>query len=168
MFRLYIVRHGPAVELGEKGVETDFDRMLSQDGLIKTRLAASGLRAMNCRPWLILTSPLVRATETADILKDVLQPEKGVGVDERLSPGVPMKQRLAMLLDQPSYPTMVVGHMPDLAELASILVAGKHASFSMTFKKAAACCITFDEEIDYGTGCLDWLIQPRHLRALAE
>ena len=166
MPRLYIVRHGPAVDVGENGVENDADRMLSKEGIEKTLKAAGGLAAMNCRPWRIVSSPLVRAQETADILREVLKPEQGVEIEKRLAPGTSTKKLVRWLQDQSSYPTMLVGHMPDLARLASALVVGKQARANMTFKKAAACCITFNEDVDMGSGCLDWLIQPRHLRAL--
>lgn len=166
MRRIIIVRHGPAVRIGENGVETDSDRMLSEEGIIKTRLAAGGLNAMKCQPWQIVTSPLLRARQTADILSEALSPEKGIEESDFLCPGTSMEKMISWLQDQPSYPMMLVGHMPDMAELASTLVAGNQM-INITVKKAAACSITFDEDIDPGEGCLDWLLQPRHLRALA-
>ena len=168
MMRLYIVRHGPAVDIGDDGVETDFDRMLSKEGVEKTRLAAKGLRQMNCKPWRILTSPLVRAYQTAEILQEVLMAEEGVEVSDKLAPGTSMQELIAWVQELPAYPIMVVGHMPDLADLATVLVSGENGWVNMTFKKAAACCITFDEDVDFSSGCLDWLLQPRHLRALAQ
>ena len=93
--------------------------------------------------------------------------EEGVTVSDKLAPGTNMQELITWFQEMPTYPIMVVGHMPDLADLATVLVSGENGWVNMTFKKAAACCITFDEDVDFSSGCLDWLLQPRHLRALA-
>ena len=69
--RLYIVRHGIAVPHGTPGVAED-DRPLTKDGIKKTRQAAEGLRAIECFPEIILSSPLPRAKQTAEIVLDAL------------------------------------------------------------------------------------------------
>ena len=62
---------------------------------------------------------------------------------------------------------MAVGHMPDLAVLASVLLA-KGSCLDIVFKKSGVCCISFDGPTKASAGRLDWLMQPKHLRALAK
>lgn len=71
---LYIVRHGIAVDLGKEGVTQDDDRMLNGEGRKKTRQIAKALRKLDCTPGRVVTSPLIRAAETADILAAELKP----------------------------------------------------------------------------------------------
>ena len=56
--------------------------------------------------------------------------------------------------------------MPHLAYLAALLLSGS-VDMTIDFKKASVCCISFLDEVRCGEGCLEWLLPPRHLRALA-
>ena len=65
---LYIVRHGIAVDIGTNGVTSDATRMLSEEGRRKTNEIGASLAVLGVTADIILTSPLVRAYETAEIL----------------------------------------------------------------------------------------------------
>jgi phosphohistidine phosphatase len=67
---------------------------------------------------------------------------------------------------RPATEAMLVGHMPYLAETASELLGGT-TRIMITLKRAGVCCISFESEPAEGKGRLEWLLQPRHLRALA-
>lgn len=164
---LYIVRHGIAVDVGEQGVRTDRARMLSATGRERTREAAEGLARLNCRPERVLASPLVRARETAAILASVLAPSPDIETVEWLQPGVAATESQLYLESAPSAPLMLVGHMPGVADLASLLLTGEERRLRLVFKKAAVCCLSFDGRLRAGTGCLEWLLQPGALRQLA-
>jgi phosphohistidine phosphatase len=164
--RVYIVRHGTAVEVGEEGVTGDVDRHLSGPGRVKTEEVARGLRALGGVPDRLVTSPLVRARQTAEILAAVLAPGINVDVVDQLCPGSRTLAIVAWLQKHSGDSVMLVGHMPDLVVLGSCLLTG-HSEVNMVFKKAAAMHISFDNEIEAGEGCLEWLLQPRILRALA-
>lgn len=158
-----IVRHGPAVDVGENGVKRDGDRMLSDEGREKTAAVAAGLRALECRPDHIFTSPLIRARETAELLASGLMDNGAVTMAEELLPGVPTSDIIAWLARQKASELMLVGHLPSVAELASALIAGTD-DVDVAFKKATACRISFDTRVRVGAGTLEWLLPPRVLR----
>lgn len=164
---LYIVRHGIAVDVGEQGVRTDRDRTLSATGRERTREAALGLARLNCRPQCVLTSPLVRAQETAAILARILTASPTFDIAEWLQPGVAATESRVYLESARSAAIMLVGHMPGVADMASLLLTGDERRLRLVFKKAAVCCLSFDDRPRVGSGCLKWLLQPGALRQLA-
>ena len=73
MIELYLMRHGIAADLGEAGVVKDADRPLTPEGREKMKLAAVGLRKAGMKFNLILTSPLLRSRQTAEVVADALE-----------------------------------------------------------------------------------------------
>ncbi|MBN1672733.1 MAG: phosphohistidine phosphatase SixA [Kiritimatiellae bacterium] len=161
--KLYLLRHGIAVDVGEEGVACDADRMLSAKGRKRTGKVVAGLARLGCQPERIVSSPLVRAAQTAQLAAEHLAPERGVSLCEGLAPGAPLAPLLAWLEKQTENALMLVGHMPDLADLAAVLLV-RGAGPAMTFKKAGVCCLSFPDRVRAGEGCLEWLIQPKLLR----
>jgi len=164
---LLIVRHGIAQARGAAGVASDFERPLTADGRSRTRQAAEGLRALGYKPDRIGTSPLRRALETADILAQVLCPEVAVEQCGFLGEGADTEDVARWLKESREQTVLVVGHMPDVADIASGFLS-RRSLLDMTFKKAAVCCVSFQERPAPGEGRLEWMLQPRHLRALAD
>jgi phosphohistidine phosphatase len=138
--------------------------MLSEEGRKRTAQAAGGLLALECAPERILSSPLARAAETAEIVRRALR-GPGVEVADELRPGTGPDACARWLagLDGDSF--LLVGHAPDLPMLASALLAGQGV-VDVLLKKAAVCRITFEGEIAPGRGTLEWLLQPGMLRRL--
>ncbi|MCD4824092.1 MAG: phosphohistidine phosphatase SixA [Phycisphaerae bacterium] len=163
---LLIVRHGIAQDRGAPGVRRDDDRVLTDMGRLYTTLAARGLRTLGCKPGHIGTSPLPRADETARIMAEVLAPDITVQKCSFMQPGGDVRDLVKWLGNRDEKSVMIVGHMPDLAETVVALLTG-HGDFDMQFRKAAACCLQFDEKPTAGTASLLWLMQPKQLRALA-
>lgn len=159
---IYIFRHGIAVNVGDAGVTSDAERMLSPQGEQKTARTAAGLAAVGCAPERILSSPLVRARQTAAIAGDILRIRKIEEVPQ-LKPGVSADEQIRWLAKETSVDTMLVGHMPDLADLASAMLC-KQGTVEIQLKKAAACAISFEGKVRAGGGRLEWLIQPGQLR----
>lgn len=160
---VYFVRHGMA----EDGASMDDDlRPLSAEGREKTAQIARGLRETGCEPDLVAASPLIRAGQTAGILAE------GLGVGQPpvtlscLRPGGNFAEFMSWLERQEVESLAVVGHMPDIAEFAQRCLTGR-ILFSMTFRKAAVCCVEFEAEPAAGRGRLEWLMQPGSLRRLA-
>jgi phosphohistidine phosphatase len=168
---LYIVRHGIAQGPDAEGLSSDTDRALTKEGKARTREVARGLRVIGVRPHTIGTSPCRRAEETARILAKELRPEFPLAVCDFLAPGGAREAGAVgplvdWLLTLDAEAVMVVGHMPDVADMASgLLHAG--GGIDLVFKKAAVCCISFPGVPAEGAGSLEWLLQPGHLRALA-
>ena len=163
---LFIVRHGIAQARGTAGLRSDAERSLTPKGRQRARQAAEGLRAMGCRPGRIGTSPLPRAEQTARIIGEALGCGAAVEVCQFLAPGANADD-VTPWLGQDDVDAMIVGHMPDVADIASELLSGG-GRLSIVFKKSAACCIAFDGRPAAGEGRLEWLIQPRQLRSLPE
>jgi phosphohistidine phosphatase len=158
-YELYIMRHGIAVERGTAGYADDAKRPLTAEGKKKMQAVTAGLVRVGFDPDWIVTSPLVRAAETAEIVAD--------GLGDALRPGGSAEALLTFLAKQPGRRrVLVVGHEPDLSELAARLVgAGRHARLG--FKKGGCCLITFDEFPPRSAGQLVWWLTPRLMRKLA-
>lgn len=165
--KILLIRHGKAEErsLLSLSAKKDARRALTESGRRDMRKAAKGLRKFAPDIDLLAASPLVRAQETADIVAKVF------GVNDvleqpLLAPGVEAPLLLDWLGTQPPASTIaLVGHEPDLSQLATWLLSARDASF-IVFKKGACALIEFDGKPAAGRGVLAWLLQPGQLRKL--
>jgi phosphohistidine phosphatase len=123
--QLLFLRHGPAEPKNDWSGD-DEDRPLTAQGKLLVSDMACSLPRLKTRPDLILTSPLVRAQQTADIVGDCLAAPKPVVTDKRLAPGFGMKQLEKVLRDYADVEVlMLVGHDPDFSELVRALTGGR-------------------------------------------
>ena len=83
---LYILRHGIAVEHGAAGYEKDSERPLTGKGERKVWMIAEAMEAMKISFDLILSSPLVRARQTAEIVAEALKAKKRLELTDTLAP----------------------------------------------------------------------------------
>lgn len=162
--RVLLIRHGRAEDRAPDG--RDASRRLTDDGRARMREAARGLRTQIEQLDLIATSPLPRARETAEIVAQTLGSAAPETLD-MLAPGVESKALLRWLAQQPATATVtLVGHEPDLSQLAALLSFGM-SSTGIQMKKGAACLIDFDAAPAPGAGTLVFLMQPAQLRRLS-
>jgi phosphohistidine phosphatase len=165
-YELYIMRHGIAAERSAAAFADDTKRPLTPEGKKKTRECVAGLVRTGFEPDWIVTSPLVRAAETAAIVTDEVGSRAPVDTCDALLPGgspEPLITFLAKRSDRRH--VLVVGHEPDLSELAARLIgAGRHANLS--FKKAGCCLISFLEFPPKSPGQLVWWLTPKLMRKL--
>ncbi len=160
---LYLIRHGLAAERGT--YTNDGDRPLTEAGYKKTRQVAKRLLDLNLRFDQILTSPLVRARQTADILVDI-----GLGKTLQevgyLAPGGNIHAWVDWFHTwKDTNPSCIalVGHEPDLSEWAEILLWGK-ASGVLVLKKAGVIGLTLPlDGSPIASSQLFWLTPPRLL-----
>lgn len=162
--QLLIVRHGLAAEQAEWAPRPDADRPLTDEGQRRMRAAALGLRQVLPEVSAVLTSPLKRARQTADVLGAVY------GVTPRVVPelsgGQPPGEVLALLRSLPALDVVVlVGHEPDLSTLIGLLLSGEAQSF-VKLGKGAACLLELDQ-LEPAGATQRWLLTPSLLRALA-
>lgn len=164
---VYLMRHGIAAEPSRD--VADADRALTDEGIRKTTRVAEGLRALEVRPDAILSSPLRRAEETAQIACRVLTPHGVVVLNPALAGGRPAID-IARNLKPPrgAGHVLLVGHQPDLGELASYLMTGSAGVAPLPFKKAAVACIETAALPPRSTGLLHWFLTPGQLRAIAD
>ncbi|HEV2177750.1 MAG TPA: phosphohistidine phosphatase SixA [Terriglobia bacterium] len=162
---LYFMRHAAALA-GDGSVFDDAKRPLTPDGKAKLKQIAGGLRRLGFPVDWIVTSPLVRAVETAEIVAESVG-DVPVDFCDALRPGGAAEALVAFLAKQPVRKRiLLVGHEPGLSELAArLLGAGRHAGLS--FKKGGCCLITFSEFPPKSPGRLVWWLTPRVMRKLA-
>jgi phosphohistidine phosphatase len=167
--KLLIIRHALAEdkELWAQTGASDDDRPLTVEGRAKMAKTASGLHSIISDIKLLATSPLLRARQTGEIVAA----EYGlsiVSITETLVPSRPSADFVAWLAGRGSTGVVaVVGHEPHLGALATSLVSGVEESH-IELKKGAACLVSFAGVPAAGGGRLRWLMQPSHLRRLAE
>jgi phosphohistidine phosphatase len=159
-----IVRHATAVDHGDPAYSRDDDRPLTPDGIHKFRAAVRGLKELGVRLDRIVTSPLVRARQTAEILRDGLAPDLDLDVSRHLAPGGDYEALLRDVAALGADRVAVVGHEPHLSGLASHVLVGAKARASVLLKKGAAALVVFDGKPEAGSGTLEWLLQPAALR----
>ncbi|MBF2097375.1 MAG: phosphohistidine phosphatase SixA [Gloeomargaritaceae cyanobacterium C42_A2020_066] len=160
---LYLIRHGLAGE-GDLEPEADRARPLTPEGQRKTRRVAQRLVALNIQVQTILTSPLPRAAQTAEILK---QENLGLRLEtvDFLAPGGSYGDACAWLHNWRSLgggDVAWVGHQPELGGWAETLVWG-HAQDRLVLKKAGVVGLSFTENDPAGRALLFWLTPPRLL-----
>ena len=161
---LYLVRHAIAAERGPKYPD-DRLRPLTPAGARKFGESVPGLAAIDVSIDFVLTSPLVRARETAQILSSRLKSRPAIAEVEALSPGGRSQAVLeAIKTHARRYPRLaLVGHEPDLGELAARLLGARG---NVEFKKGGVCLIEVDGATPGGPGTLRWMLPPKALRAL--
>jgi phosphohistidine phosphatase len=116
---------------------------------------------------LVLTSPLRRAVETAELLAEACDREVPVESFAALAPGHSYRGVLARLAELGQDEVVaLVGHEPDLGKLAGVMLLGAPAALPL--KKAGACVISFAGPVSAGTGRLEWFLPPRALRRGAQ
>jgi phosphohistidine phosphatase len=160
---LYLIRHGVAAERGENYPDDD-KRPLTQQGVERLKQEADGLIALDITFDVILTSPLVRARQTAEILAAALPSRPAVVNTDALAPGVSRGAIVDELARHARHERIaLVGHEPGVGELAARLVGARKA---MEFKKGSICRIDVQAFPPTGTGQLRWFLTPRMLRRL--
>jgi phosphohistidine phosphatase len=162
MSELYVVRHGIAVLHGTPGVY-DNDRPLTERGRKRMRQIARGLRRLAIEPDGIVSSPLPRAWQTAEIIAEVL----GLSSCLEASDDLRVDRSAAMIRDWISSRVesrlMIVGHDPAFTDLVGLLVTGRAGPPVCALKKGAVAVFS-RRQGETGTYALDWLAQPRLLR----
>jgi phosphohistidine phosphatase len=163
---LVLFRHGIAVERQEwSGKEQD--RPLTGTGLRKTRRAVKGLLNLRITPTHLFSSPLARARETADILKQLIRPRMTVQLYDELLPTASPLSLFALLSTLPADSVVLcVGHEPHLSLVASTILSGEPCS-GLSLKKAGACLLHLEQPIRPGQGLLQWWLTSSQLRAFA-
>lgn len=160
---LYLIRHGIAADQGPEFPD-DGDRPLTIQGIERFHLEVKGLRQLDVRLDRILTSPLVRAVQTAEILASGMECGAALVRVDALRPGGrfdALTAALARLGDDEAI--ALVGHMPSIGLFAARLIGAKEP---LAFKKGGVCRIDSPTLPPSGAGQLRWLMPPRALVAL--
>lgn len=155
--QLLIVRHAPAEEPTDLHA-SDHVRPLTSKGRKLFREFTQRFLKPDMAPSLILHSPLVRTTQTAEILQEVLALPKGsIHVEPRVGPGMSLSQVIQVVQGTGAERVAIVAHNPDVGYWTSQLIGGG----SIEFKKGSMASIEFDSGIAPGIGRLNWFISPK-------
>jgi phosphohistidine phosphatase len=154
---LYFLRHGEADWPNWK--KHDDERPLTDRGKKEMREVAKFLDRLKVRPELIVTSPLPRAAQTADIAADYLKAK--LRKDELLAPGFGMSELRTLLKRHRAKSLMIVGHEPDFSEVIS-----KLSGAAIKLSKAGVALV--DVDLSSEKGRLLWLFPPKFARKSAK
>lgn len=163
--KLFLVRHGIAIEGLAPGMQRDSERTLTDEGRTEMKLVARGLRQIGVRPEAVIASPYVRTRQTAEVLANEFDVE--VKLEDALAPGVNFSRlcrAVANCVD--SEQIILVGHEPDMGMIAGqLLFAGD--GFEMPFKKGAVCRIDVSDLPPTSPGILKWYMPPKIFQRLS-
>ncbi len=163
MLELYLIRHGIAAERGDDYPD-DSKRPLTSNGIARLRREVAALNELGVSLDLIISSPLTRTKQTADILAEGLKSKPQVITVDALTPaGTPSAVIQELAKHARKARIALVGHEPNIGELAARLIG---ARVPLAFKKGAICRIDFDVLPPKGTGHLAWFATPKMLRKL--
>jgi phosphohistidine phosphatase len=162
---VFLVRHAIAEPRDPARWPDDSQRPLSPEGADLFRLAARGLRRIGVEVEVVLASSYVRAWRTAEILTEEAgwpEPTEARELEAASSPSAALElaaSRTESLL-------ALVGHEPDLSELASLALTGDAHGASIQFKKGGVACLRFGGVAAAARAELRWSASPKILRQL--
>lgn len=152
--KLYLVQHGNALSK-----EQDPQRPLSEKGIADLNKMADFIKPMNIAVDYLWHSEKKRAIQTAEILAGVLRVNNDIKAREGLSPNDDVnaiEKELASIDGD----VMVVGHMPFLGKLTSLLLSGSETAGMVRFQQGGIVCLSYGEESGWQ---LQWMVVPEIL-----
>jgi phosphohistidine phosphatase len=150
---LIFFRHGDAEDVGPDG--SDFARRLTSRGELESERVARFILQSGSQPDRLISSPLVRARQTAERVVRVLGPDLQPQVDDRLKSGAQLEDVEGIVADNPSKRLLLVGHEPDFSRIIGALIGDGRVDM----KKSAAACVDVSV-VQSGAGELRWLVRP--------
>lgn len=175
--KLLVIRHAIAMDRSQfqaEGGRNDDLRPLTVHGARRMKKNARGLKALVASPDILIVSPLVRAQETAEILRSQAWSDVPQLISESLRPERPPKEwdswfvkhcRSGGQLDSEACCVAIVGHEPHLSNLISWYLFGESGA-GIELKKGGACLLEIPgERSGRAKGRLCWLMTPSQLRA---
>ena len=165
---LFLLRHGLAVEREEFHFANDPLRPLTPKGKRQLHKVAAAMRAMEINFNVILSSPLVRARQTAEIVAANLKFKKRLDFADELKPGSDAKKLVQKIVGLKKAPlnVLLVGHEPDFSELISLFVTGKTGA-GFTLKKAGLAKLKIENLRAGKCATLTWLLTPTQMRLMS-
>ena len=162
---LYVLRHAEAEDLAPSG--DDHDRSLTQAGSDRTREAAVGMRALGLKFDVILSSPKVRAVETASLVAAAYDKQPAPELIQVLADQTPIEHALAALAPYFMLKhVLIVGHEPQLSAICSLILTGKPDLLKMNLKKGGCVAIELPNRSDRAGAELLWMMTQKQLRRI--
>lgn len=163
---LYFLRHASALQRGI-GDFPDDDRPLTEEGIRKMKQCGKGIAKLLDGVDLILSSPLIRAFETAQIAARSLNFKKTIETCVELLPGADFEAFIALIKRLPSTESLLfVGHEPNMSKVISSLLGSNRVLLEI--RKGGFCRIGSEQTPARGTGTLLFHLTPKQLRLIAK
>jgi phosphohistidine phosphatase len=161
--QLYVVRHGIAIDREDPNCPPDPERHLTEEGVEKTAAVARGIAALGATADLLLSSPYVRALQTAEIFAGIFKysKQKIRRTDLLLPGGEPTLFFRELAKDKQSSAVLCFGHAPQLDDLIATALGSKH---HVTALKKAGVALVELRRVSPPSGQLVWLATPKMLR----
>ncbi len=152
--KLYLVQHAKAASK-----DADPQRPLTEEGRRDIQKVAAFIKSLNLSVDYLWHSGKTRARQTAEILSEVVEVKKEIAAHEGLSPN----DNVTVLKDElisGRKDIMIVGHLPFLPKLASLLLTNSESSNTVAFKNAGIVCLDYSDDNQWQ---LQWMIIPELL-----
>lgn len=168
---LFILRHGLAANPGEDGLPKDLpdaDRPLTAKGKQKLWRTTEAMQAMEIKFDVVVSSPLLRAMQTAQIVTEAMALRKKLVLTDNLAPGGSPKSLVEQInaLDARAKNILLVGHEPYLSKLIALLCAG-NTSAALDLKKGGLAKLELQKLRYARCATLAWLLTPKQLYLMA-
>lgn len=164
--KLLLIRHAIAEEVAASPRRDDASRRLTDEGRSKMQRAARALPRLLGDLALVVSSPLARAVETAEIVVAAYPDPPQLVEEGWLGPEFDSAAALRFFVAQRAVPSLaLVGHEPNLAQLLGYLLTGEERAFAL-FKKGGAALVELDDRVAPGGALLHWHLTPAALRAI--
>jgi len=161
--KIYLMRHGIAREPKGSDSEVDSQRPLTARGRDIINKVVRGLKKLEVKPDLILSSPYVRAGQTAAILAKEFDLQQHLVFSDLLVPEGKAEAIISAIVDNfMADELFIVGHLPCLNLLASLLVTGG-PGLAINIKKGGVCCLSAGDLHLERCADLEWLMPPKIL-----
>jgi len=160
----YILRHGLAGERGDPRYPKDSERPLTAKGIRKMGKIAQAMKRLDISLDVLLSSPYMRARQTAEIVAKRFKAGRRLSLVEALTPdGIP-EELIEYLnkLDVPHETVLLSGHEPYLSRLISVLIAG-NPDLAIELKKGGLCKLEIESLRYDRCACLQWLLTPAQM-----
>jgi phosphohistidine phosphatase len=161
--QLYIVRHGIAIDRDDPKCPSEAERYLTEEGVEKTKQVAKGIAALEVHADLMISSPYVRAMQTATIFASALDyPKQKIRTTDSLLPGAEPGAFLRELAREKNASVVFCfGHAPHVDALLAACVGAQHHITSL--KKAGVAFVEL-RRLSPPSGQLVWLATPKLIR----
>lgn len=161
--KIYLMRHGIASEPNGSSIQADSQRPLTAEGRDKISEIARALKELDIKPSLILSSPFVRAEQTATILAKEFDTKEQLKFSDLLLPTGKAEAIISEIAEKYAVDELViVGHEPCLSLLISALAA-VHSELAINLKKGGVCCLSVGDLRTERRATLEWLLTPKIL-----
>lgn len=161
--KIYIMRHGIASESDGPSFDDDSQRPLTDKGRDKINRIAHTLKSLDIKPDLILSSPYVRAEQTASILAKEFNCKKDLKFSDLLIPTGKAEAIISQIVENYMVDEiLIVGHEPCLSLLIGTLSVG-NPDLAVNIKKGGVCCLSASDLRVERRATIEWLLTPKIL-----